>query len=100
MSLFGNVNQNDEMIDSGLLTLAKIGGVDLTTIMVTYNELINMLAKSEGDFVTALQVQMEKEKALVMQLSQITTALAQQIKNARSDFKSADQKYADSKIEK
>lgn len=99
MSLFGNLNQDDTQIEAKITVLKNISSVDLAAIAENYDMLISTLSKSEGDFITALKAQMEKEKALVGYLQQITDAVVTEIQSARSDFKSADQQYADSKIE-
>lgn len=99
MSLLGNVNQDDAKIDAKVAVLNNLNSNELAGIIDTYDTLISTLSKSEGDFITALKVQMEKEKALVVQMQQVIDALVAEIQSARSDFKSADQKYADSKLE-
>ncbi|MGN1151961.1 MAG: hypothetical protein ACI4SN_07375 [Lachnospiraceae bacterium] len=100
MSLLGDVNQDDAKIEAKVAVLNSISSSDLAGIIDIYDTLTGTLSQSEGDFIVALKAQLAKEKALVMQMQQVINAIVTEIQNARSDFKSADQKYADSKIEK
>ncbi len=99
MSLLGNVNQDDTQIDSKITVIKNISSGDLAAIVENYNALIGTLSRSEGDFITALKQQMEKEKELVGWLQQFIDAVVTEIQSARNDFKDADKQYADSKID-
>ena len=63
-----------------------------------YTEMIQSISHSEGDFIEALKIQMEKELEIVRAACSFFTTLIEMMQAAETDFGALDAGYAQEKL--
>lgn len=94
----GNLDINKESAGTQIEKIMTDADTFLENMEDGYQTLATTIAKSEGDFIEALKVQITGELAILQEANTFFKTLLAMLQAAKGDFETLDTTYSDSKV--